>query len=87
MESELGPDGQLCYKELMIHQTRYVEELIDSHPDLFHGGRDSPAEADSYSTAIVKKEVNPQTLKMLQRVGGSLLWLVTRSRADIAFAH
>eukprot|EP00971_Amphidinium_carterae_P325618 6455981-Amphidinium_carterae.1 len=60
---------------------------MEAHTDLFHGGRDSPAEADSFSVAIEKKDVNPLTLKALQRVGGSLLWLVTRSRADIAFAH
>eukprot|EP00971_Amphidinium_carterae_P208834 4142925-Amphidinium_carterae.1 len=87
VKSAVDSDGNVYYVELLVHQTRYLEELIDAHSDLFHGGRDSPAEVDSFSVAIEKGEVNPQTLKMLQRVGGSLLWLVTRSRADIAFAH
>eukprot|EP00971_Amphidinium_carterae_P350934 6491817-Amphidinium_carterae.1 len=88
VKSVCDASGELqSYGELLIHQTRYLEELIDAHSELFHGGRDSPAEPDSFSRAVERKEVDPETLKLLQRIGGSLLWLVTRSRADIAFAH
>eukprot|EP00971_Amphidinium_carterae_P328129 6459857-Amphidinium_carterae.1 len=69
VRSGKNQDGQLCYEELLFHQTRYLEELIDNYPDLFHGGRDSPADPDSFGKPIEKKDVDPQTLKKLQCVG------------------
>eukprot|EP00971_Amphidinium_carterae_P074698 1476162-Amphidinium_carterae.1 len=57
VKGRYGSDGSLLgYDELLIHQTRYLEELVDTYPELFHGGRDSPAEPDSFSVAVEKKE-------------------------------
>eukprot|EP00971_Amphidinium_carterae_P256179 5086332-Amphidinium_carterae.2 len=64
-----------------------IEEVVSAFPEPFKGGRDSPLDPLSFKGQPTEVTCDRKVLKQLQKVGGSLLWLVTRSGLDIAYSH
>ena len=75
-------------KGLSICQSKYIRELLQRHPEItesaltpYGGWR------DSFDDTEEKEESpDPMEVKAAQSLTGETLWLVVRSRPDIAFA-
>eukprot|EP00971_Amphidinium_carterae_P042769 840652-Amphidinium_carterae.1 len=49
VESELDKSGKVTgYKEVLVHQTKYLEEVVSAFRELFKGGRDFPLDPESF---------------------------------------
>ena len=88
-------------KAILLHQDRYTQELLEKFPELCQKPRAVPSTPESFKDlseavgAPLPKEATQKKLsvedqklvKQLQRMGGSLLWLVIRTRPDLAWAY
>eukprot|EP00971_Amphidinium_carterae_P074961 1481424-Amphidinium_carterae.1 len=71
---------------IVLHRRAYALELLKKHAEKFRiRGRETTAEQLSYNAP--KTNDPPAAMKSLQGVLGSLVWLSTQSRPDIACAH
>eukprot|EP00971_Amphidinium_carterae_P074960 1481423-Amphidinium_carterae.1 len=73
---------------IVLHQRAYALELLKKHAEKFKiCGRETTAEQLSYNAPKTNDPPGLAAMKSLQGVLGSLVWLSTRSRPDIAYAH
>eukprot|EP00971_Amphidinium_carterae_P352811 6492739-Amphidinium_carterae.1 len=76
------------YTRLYLHQTRYIDEISCRHPELFSSTKSTPAPADGFGdTGVSNTSKDEGLVKRLQQVGGAILWLVVKTRPDIAWAY
>eukprot|EP00971_Amphidinium_carterae_P327231 6458446-Amphidinium_carterae.2 len=77
----LAPDGM----GFIVHQVPYLADLLDKYSDLVPvKSKVTTAPTDESS---VGGEVSDDMVSRLRAVLGALLWLATRSRPDISWAH
>ena len=81
-------------KQVHLHQASYAYGLLDRFADDVEGKKASttPAVHESFGndTPPAKTEMSQKEamyLKKTQRILGAVLWLVTRTRPDLAYAH
>eukprot|EP00971_Amphidinium_carterae_P312820 6217089-Amphidinium_carterae.1 len=86
---------------ILLHQERYTYELMEKFPEYFESKkRATPGSPEGFKdlsepvdAPLSKEEIKASStadLKLvshLQSVGGSLLWLVIRTRPDLAWAY
>eukprot|EP00971_Amphidinium_carterae_P061908 1226120-Amphidinium_carterae.1 len=78
---ELGLEG----KGFVIHQGPYIADLLDKYSDLVPL-RTKSTTAPSDETAS-SGNVSDELVAKLRGVLGAILWVVTRSRPDLAWSH
>eukprot|EP00971_Amphidinium_carterae_P348454 6490498-Amphidinium_carterae.1 len=76
------------YKRVMIHQSRYAEEVIERHAELFQAIKHTPSPPDAGKDILEESAgKSEQLVKRIQQVGGALLWMIVKTRPDMAFAY
>ena len=72
---------------LRISQQAYIKALLERYPDVT-GVASTPYAKEPESVAIGDNEPSPalDQVRLAQKLVGELLWLSTRSRADLCFA-
>ena len=91
----LGVTLEVDGKDLLLHQAAYAWSLLERFAEDLRSQRavSVPSPTESYQAdAPATKDptvgsANPKKKKKCQQILGALLWLVTRTRPDIAYAH
>eukprot|EP00971_Amphidinium_carterae_P352616 6492676-Amphidinium_carterae.1 len=90
-ELERNSHGKVMgYQQVIIHQTRYTEEIIQRHPDAFTSPKTSPSPQESWKDSEEDAcfgKVDETLLKKIQQIGGAILWLVVKSRPDLSWSY
>ncbi len=77
---------------IVLHQTRYAHDVVDRFAASPLRSRVSPGESVSfsastkYSKEVIPPSADPQKHRLMQQINGAILWLVTRTRPDMAWA-
>eukprot|EP00971_Amphidinium_carterae_P147467 2922288-Amphidinium_carterae.4 len=85
----------VCYESegsdvLLIHQIPYVSDLLDKYRDwipLKTITQPSPPESFADSAAEREETVTEDQIATMRAILGAVLWLVTRTRPDLAWSH
>eukprot|EP00971_Amphidinium_carterae_P157425 3120884-Amphidinium_carterae.1 len=73
---------------IVLHQRAFTRELIHKYFGRFGGkGRNTTAEPVSFGVPEKRDVPSAVALKEMQGILGSILWVSTRTRPDLCYAH